>query len=383
LPPVATIIVPTHDHGPTLRCSVGSALAQTVRDIEIFIVGDGMPEEAAAAARDVAAGDRRIRLLELPKGERHGEAYRHDILTTEAGGRHVFYLSDDDLWLPEHVETLAGLLDDHDADFANGLTIARMGDGTWAHASVDLTIAYHREAMLGGFNRVGLTVAAHRLESYRRLSRGWQPAPPGTPTDLYMWQQWLSEPWVRFVSSGRPTSMNFPSPERRGQTPEERLRELEEHLPILSDPGARAAWLQQVIAEDFPRATWLAAHWPRLERELEEREAALGWHGARHDDLLQRHDWLVGELERAREAGAAQLLRAQAERERLAGERERLAAECERLAAECERLQRELDVVTGSLRWRAGEAIRGNRILGPPVRALGATLRRGRATPPG
>lgn len=45
---LATVLVPTHNHGPTLSLSVGSALAQTVQDIEVLVAGDG----ATAETRD-------------------------------------------------------------------------------------------------------------------------------------------------------------------------------------------------------------------------------------------------------------------------------------------------------------------------------------------
>jgi glycosyltransferase involved in cell wall biosynthesis len=41
----ATILVPTYNHGRTLWYSVRSALAQTISEIEIFIVGDGISDE--------------------------------------------------------------------------------------------------------------------------------------------------------------------------------------------------------------------------------------------------------------------------------------------------------------------------------------------------
>ena len=41
---VATVIVPTHDHGQTLRLALASALDQTVADIEVVVVGDGVPD---------------------------------------------------------------------------------------------------------------------------------------------------------------------------------------------------------------------------------------------------------------------------------------------------------------------------------------------------
>jgi GalNAc5-diNAcBac-PP-undecaprenol beta-1,3-glucosyltransferase len=275
--PVATVVVPTHDHGPTLRYSVASALRQTVADLEIVIIGDGMPEDAAEVAREVAAQDSRVRLLELPKGPRLGEAYRHAVLG-EARGRHVFYLSDDDLWFPEHVETLSRLIEENDAHFVHTLPVALLGDGTWSKSNVDLSLPFHRDAMLGGFNRVGLTSAGHTLAAYRRLPHGWRTSPQGTPTDLHMWQQWLREPWVRCASSPIPTALHFPSVDRRGATAEERLEELAAHQPVLTDAGARRDWLTRLIADDFPRAAWLEAQWKEQEAWLADREEALRWH---------------------------------------------------------------------------------------------------------
>ena len=41
---LATVIVPTHDHGPLLRLAVRSALRQTVEDLEVLVIGDGATE---------------------------------------------------------------------------------------------------------------------------------------------------------------------------------------------------------------------------------------------------------------------------------------------------------------------------------------------------
>lgn len=256
---------------------MASALAQTVADLDIVIVGDGMPEAAAEVAREVAGLDERVRLVEHPKGPRHGEIYRHELLA-ETNARRVFYLSDDDLWLPEHVETLSELFDASGADFVCARGAARLGDGTWGLAHVDLAMPYHRDTMQAGYNRVGLCDAAHTLEAYRRLPHGWRPAPRGTPSDLYMWQQWLAEPWPSYATAAVPTVLHFPSHERRDTTPAERLRELAEHRAVLDDPAARARWLERLIADDFPRAAWLEAHWREQGEWLANREAALAWH---------------------------------------------------------------------------------------------------------
>ena len=68
----ATVIVPTHDHGPTLRLSVGSALAQTVEDIEVLVVGDGVPDVTREIVGELSRVDERVHFFDHPKGQRHG-----------------------------------------------------------------------------------------------------------------------------------------------------------------------------------------------------------------------------------------------------------------------------------------------------------------------
>ncbi len=111
---VATVLVPTHDHHETLDLAVGSALGQTVSDIEVVVIGDGVtPEVVRACARRLAAGDDRVRFLDLPKGRHHGETYR-DTAVRRANSDIICYLCDDDLLLPEHVGDMVALLADHD-----------------------------------------------------------------------------------------------------------------------------------------------------------------------------------------------------------------------------------------------------------------------------
>lgn len=242
--PEATVLVPTHDHGPTLRHSVGSILAQTVEDIEVFIVGDGVPERARAAVEEVVGSDRRVRFFDRPKGPRLGEAYRHAILG-EARGRIVCYLSDDDLWAPDHVETMLGLLEE--ADFAHGLSVALDAEGGLLGYWLDLAHPAERAAVLAGEKGVSLGAMAHTLEMYRRLPFGWRTTPQGIPTDRYMQQQFLAEPSCRAVSGTRPTMIHFESAPRATWSAGERLAELERWRGRLFDERGRAEFYCEVI----------------------------------------------------------------------------------------------------------------------------------------
>src|SRR5205085_393380 len=128
--------IPTHAHAPLLRHAVESVRAQTVRDWELLIVGDGVEDETRAVVRGFR-DDARIRFFDHPKGPRLGEAYRHPILQREAHGRIVCYLADDDLMLPRHLESMARLLEN--ADFAHPLPLAILPSGAVYVWTVDLT----------------------------------------------------------------------------------------------------------------------------------------------------------------------------------------------------------------------------------------------------
>ena len=70
------MLIPTHDHGPTLRHSVTSALNQTLSDIEILVVGDGAPDVTREVMAELIGQDERVRFLDLPKGERRVQGLR-------------------------------------------------------------------------------------------------------------------------------------------------------------------------------------------------------------------------------------------------------------------------------------------------------------------
>ncbi len=227
----------------------------------MFVVGDGVPDETRDVMKALIASDARVRFFDNPKGARHGELHRHAALQ-EARGEIVCYLSDDDLWLPGHVAEMQALLAEN--DFAHAPTLSFHADGRPEQRRVDLSLEANRALLLAGEVGVPLSFAAHTLALYRRLPAGWHPAPEGTFTDLYMWQQVLSVPDCRAVSGKQPTVLNFPSSTRRDWSEEERLAELDDWFERLSDPtlpwelaqrGADALAAEIAQLDDELRAT--------------------------------------------------------------------------------------------------------------------------------
>lgn len=241
----ATVIVPTHDHGPTLRFSLGSALAQTVDDIEVLVIGDGAPDVTRALVGELSRTDDRVRFFDHPKGARHGELYRHEALA-HARGEIVFYLSDDDLWFPEHVETMQQALAGSDFAAAHAVHVTPAGDLlVWPS---DLSLPWFRERMfVGDTNFIPLSCAAHTIDAYRRLPEGWAPTPLSSATDAFMWRKFLRLPGLRARSTMPPTVVHFPSTLRRGRTPDERAAELERWARRVADPERRNELRAEVL----------------------------------------------------------------------------------------------------------------------------------------
>jgi hypothetical protein len=128
--------------------------------------------------------------------------------------------------MPEHVETMLAVLEGCDLANALPLYVDRQEGLKWR--TVDLEKEYFRHLLLSGANRVPLSCCAHTLRMYRKLPHGWRTTPAGIPTDLYMWQQFLSDPDCRAKSAFRATVLGFPAVTRKNMNAAERARELAE-----------------------------------------------------------------------------------------------------------------------------------------------------------
>ena len=238
-----TVIIPTHNHGETLRSSVASAMAQTEADLDIVVIGDGVPDVTRDVMADLQRGDSRVRFLDHPKGPRHGEVYRHAVLS-EADSDVVCYLGDDDLWLPDHVETMCGAL--ATADFANALPVVIEPDQRMVIMfATDLRRRHNCRNPL-----IPFTTAAHTMALYRRLPGGWQTTPTGIATDVHMWKRLLAIPGSRGVSTFRWTSVNLSSATRPDMSNAERVAELEVWAARLRDQADRPALLRELLARE-------------------------------------------------------------------------------------------------------------------------------------
>lgn len=167
-----SVVVPTHDRDFTLDLAIASIQAQTVRDIEIIIVGDGITPAVRGVVDRLLARDDRIRFLDFEKAPGRGYENRHRALMASTG-EFVFYSDDDDLWLPDHVEKLCRALSAAEVADSAVLSIARSGRVHRAFANHSWPTQREQLASTGDRKIIFDTHIAHRRSLYFRLRDGW------------------------------------------------------------------------------------------------------------------------------------------------------------------------------------------------------------------
>lgn len=240
------LIIPTHCHPTCLPLAVASAQEQTVDDLDIVVIGDGVSDDTRDALAPILAADDRVRFLDLPKGVRHGEEYR-DTLIRQSAATVVSYLGDDDLLFPHHIATMRDCLEG--VDFANPLPIFIQRDGTLLYVPTDLgnpaSIEWHFDTRTYR-NSVSLTGVSHTRESYLRLPHGWRPAPAGQPTDHHMWQQYFRLDGFRGRTSELATTAKFPQTARQAMSESARAAEIRSYVVMMAEPDFFDRWNGEV-----------------------------------------------------------------------------------------------------------------------------------------
>lgn len=106
--PRVSVLMPTFKQAAFLPRALESLLAQTLTDWELIVLDDGSPDETADVLAPYLA-DPRVRLIRFERNRGLGHAL--NVATREARGRYLAYLPSDDVYYPDHLGTLADLLD--------------------------------------------------------------------------------------------------------------------------------------------------------------------------------------------------------------------------------------------------------------------------------
>ena len=254
----ATVIIPTTgDRGPLLDLSVESVLRQTMKEIEVFIVGDGVDDSSRHVIEEICDRDSRVQFVDRPKQTSRGELLRHELLTEHASGDIVAYICDRDLWFSNHLDELEQLL--ATSDIACTLhfdTYIERPPEIFYHADLPALAALvieKRPSLIARLSTVG-----HTRDAYLELPHGWRETPPGLPTDNYMWNQFLDQPGVEAMSSAEPTIIYLKRGDYPGLPTPQRRELLEYWNDRLTTPGGEQLIRREVL-------TQLKEQWRTLE----------------------------------------------------------------------------------------------------------------------
>lgn len=226
----ATVIIPTYGDARFIIWPLKSVQQQTVKEIEICIICDGSPPDMVDYLREISKDDPRISIYIYPKSPRHGEIYRDEIIK-KTSGEIICYCSHDDLWLPNHIETVEKEL--KNACFTNTIHAAVMGDqikeGTepfW-FSWRDISDAKEQKVLLDGQSFISLTFGAHTRKAYLELEEGWTTTPINKYTDWYMWRKFVSSYPCKCTTAPVITSLNLRKSTRTNYNEQQRSDELE------------------------------------------------------------------------------------------------------------------------------------------------------------
>lgn len=233
--PYASIIIPTHDRASTLSYSIRSAQAQTIRDIEIVVAGDGATPAVKEIAESFARSDPRIRFSDRPKEPFRGVANR-DRAVREAAAERIFYNDDDDLLLPRHVELLGAALDE--ADVVDTPAVSVQTDGSVSMALSDSAHPEMKRLLIEDkFKGVFDTHLAHSKAVYLSGAGAWMAA-----TDRrvvwHMLKFFAQDPGIRWKTLQRVTALSFHGAGRIGMPDDARAAEI-------------AGWTERIGAVDI------------------------------------------------------------------------------------------------------------------------------------
>lgn len=99
-----SIIMPAHNAAKYLRQAVDSVLAQTYSNWELLLVNDGSNDATFNIAKEYAARDKRVILIETQSQKPIGVARARELAINAAQGRYMAFLDSDDWWQEDKLQ---------------------------------------------------------------------------------------------------------------------------------------------------------------------------------------------------------------------------------------------------------------------------------------
>ncbi len=238
--PRVSVVIATYNWSEALRLSLVSALAQTLEEIEVLVVGDGCTDDSEQVVAE--RGDARARWIGLDENS-GGQSAPNNAGIDAARSPWIAYLGHDDLWHARHLELLLAAAEQSRADLAYAIGILYGppdSDLRWA-SGVTRSGQPERDVFLPP------STILHRRSLTERIGPWRPPRETELPVDVD-WQLRAWDAGARFVGGGDATVFKFPAAWRRDAYRERRVDEQRTlALRLEREPGLVERELVDVI----------------------------------------------------------------------------------------------------------------------------------------
>jgi glycosyltransferase involved in cell wall biosynthesis len=243
-----------HDEEANVVTALRSILSQSgahVSELRVFVVASGCTDATVPRAREVAAEDSRVRVIEQPR--REGKASAINLFLREAEGHPVLVLAGADTRLePGALETLVAPFDDAGVGMTGGRPVPVNSEDTWLGRVVRLQWELH-DAVARLEPKLGELVAFRPPAS---------PLDPTTAVDeaaleanvLRSGLRRVYVPEARVAMKGPTTVSDFLAQRRRIHAGHVRLRRQTGHA--VSTLGTSRAFREAIRLRREGRTTW-------------------------------------------------------------------------------------------------------------------------------
>jgi glycosyltransferase involved in cell wall biosynthesis len=232
--PRVSIITATYNRSDVLCCAIECVLHQTVDDWEHIIVGDACTDDTAEVVASFA--DPRIRFVN--RKTNYGEQSRpNNEGFALSSGDLIAYLNHDDLWFPDHLETLTKYIEETGADLVHTLPFSIDQNGLSFLGATNSELRYDPSQFLVSSLWLARRELIEELEGWRSALETHAVSPS---------QDLLTRAWQRgrdIRCSPRVTALFLPSGGRPSSYKERDNRQHVALLAQLGQPGFREGLL--------------------------------------------------------------------------------------------------------------------------------------------
>ena len=264
-----TVILPTHNRRESLLRAIETVRRQTRAPLETIVVADGCTDGSVEAVREL--GHEGLEVLDLPKGPGKGWGNRNEALEL-ARGDVVAYLSDDDLWLPDHLERVGAVWDCLAPDLVQASSCLVGPDGELSVFAMDWGEGWSRQRLLAGTDsRTPMSAVSHRRALVAEAG-GWSEHPDG-PGDLDLWKRMiLLDPHTEIVRDVTVIFMPASAVHTGGRVEHARVRAARQAdiLERISTPRDLTVFRQRIARADFREQASSAEREQRLRADRDQ-----------------------------------------------------------------------------------------------------------------